>query len=403
MEIVKVLLATGQDELRSAVANSLVNVEYIALTGEAASLEEAVRQAESYVPDVVLIDASVSGDGYKLAEIISGSSPETALVILDSDLQEETMRKAIFSGASDVLIYPFSPAKLIDSIYRSYQSLKKMRQIQNRHFSKQRQKFDMGKLAVVFSTKGGVGKTFLSTNLAVSLLRETGARVVLVDLDLDFGNASLALDIVPRFTISDVVNEIVNLDRELLESFLIRHPSGIALLAANVQPRMNEFISGEHVDLILKLLQSAYDYVIVDMPSRFSSTLDPAFQRSDLLLLITTPEVSTIRNLKACINTLGSLNYSAGKIKLILNKAGLSADIRVKDVEATLGHRLYGLLPVDFKLVTDSLNKGVPVVRLHPRSRTSRGIQALAKKMAGNTPAGSKSARRFRNPKERWA
>lgn len=388
MDKVRLILITGQDELRTAVTDTLVNVEYTDLVGTPASEAEALELAESADPDVVLVDALVEGDGYKLAESIAGRCPETALVVLESELKEESMRKAIFSGAQDVLIYPFTAAKLIDSIYRSYRNLKKAQELRSSSVSRQRKKFQQGQLDVIFSTKGGVGKTFLATNLAVSLARENGARVVLVDLDLDFGNASLALDIAPRYTISDVVNEIVNLDRDLMESFLIPHPSGIALLAANVQPRMNEFINAEHVEMILKLLQSSFDFVVVDMPSRFSSTLDPVFQLSQHLMLVTTPEVSTIRNLKACLDALTSLNYSTGKTRLVLNKAGLSADIRANDVETTLGHSLYGLLPLDFKLVTNSMNRGVPVVQLYPRSKISRGVQNLANKIIQDAPAG---------------
>jgi pilus assembly protein CpaE len=388
MDKVNVFVISGQDELRNAVAGALAHVEYINLAGETASAAEALHLVEANDPDVILIDALIEEDGYKLAESLSGICPETALVILESELKEETMRRAIFSGAKDVLIYPFPPAKLIDSIYRSYQNLKKTQQSRTHDPQRQRKKFQQGQLAVVFSTKGGVGKTFLATNLAFALARENGAKVVLVDLDLDFGNASLALDIAPRYTISNVVNEIANLDRDLIESFLIPHPSGIWILAANVQPRMNEFINANHVETILKLLQSSFDFVVVDMPSRFSSTLDPVFQMSDMLLLVTTPEVSTIRNLKACLNTLDSLNFSTGKTRLILNKEGLSVDIRTKDVETTLGHPLYGSLPLDIKLVTDSMNKGIPIGQLYPRSKITRSVENLADKITKGASAG---------------
>lgn len=388
MDKVKVLLVTRQEALREAVAASLANVEYTSLIGHAGSAAEALQAAESGDPDVVLIDTALEEDGYKLAESLAGLCPEAALVILESELKEETMRRAIFSGAKDVLIYPFSPAKLVDSIYRSYQGMKKAHQARPAGARRQRKKFEQGQLAVVFSTKGGVGKTFLATSLAFALARDNGVKVVLVDLDLDFGNASLALDVTPRYTISDLVNEIANLDRDLLESFLIHHPSGMALLAANVRPRMNDFINADHVRTILKLLQSAYDFVVVDMPSRFSSTLDPVFQLSDLLLLVTTPEISTIRNIKACLNTLETLNYAPSKTKLILNKAGLSAEIRTKDVETTLGHPLYGSLPLDIKLVTDAMNKGIPISQLYPRSRISRSIESLADKIAQGEPSG---------------
>jgi pilus assembly protein CpaE len=247
-----------------------------------------------------------------------------------------------------------------------------------------RKKNQQGKIITVFSTKGGVGKTFISTNLAVSLAQHTKEKVVLVDLDLDFGNVALALNLVPRYTIADVINEIRNLDQELMEGYLVPHRSGIKVLAANAQPQTTDFVNAEHIEFMIKVLQSTFDYLVIDMPARFHEPVDPVFQLTDLLLLVTTQEVSTIRNIKASLAALNSWSYPQHKIKLVLNKAESHSDIKIKDVETTLDRSLFGMVPAEYKPVSSSLNKGIPAVLLYPRAKVSRGIQKLTHGILGN-------------------
>ncbi|MDO9533915.1 MAG: AAA family ATPase [Bacillota bacterium] len=384
MERIKVFVVEDDPEKRSSIVDTLSNVEYIYVEGEASSSEEALEMVDQVNPNVMLIGAYVPGDGYKLAEKISSEYSWISIIIVEEELKEETMRKAIFVGAKDVLIYPFTPSKLVDSIYQSFQMEKKKQVVQKDKTSVIRQKSQQGKVITVFSTKGGVGKTFISTNLAVSLAQLKGEKVVLVDLDLDFGNVALSLNIIPRYTIIDVINDIRNLDQDLMKGYLVSHQSGIKVLAANVQPQKADFINAEHIEVIIKVLQSAFDYVVIDMPTRFYDPVVPAFQEADLLMLVTTPEVAAIRNIKACMVSLNGLNYPRQKIRLLLNKAEPRGDIKTKDVETTLDQTISGILPAEHKLVTSSLNKGVPVVLLYPRSKISRSFQNLVRRVVEN-------------------
>ncbi|MGI5927753.1 MAG: response regulator, partial [Thermacetogeniaceae bacterium] len=197
MERIKVFVVEDNQEKLASIVDSLSNVEYIVVEGEAGSAEEALETVEQVNPNVMLIGAYIPGDGYTLAERISASFPWISIIMVEEELREETMRKAIFAGAKDVLIFPFTPSKLVDSIYRSFQIEKKKQDLQRDKTPALRKKSRQGQIIPVFSTKGGVGKTFVSINLAVSLAQHTKEKVVLIDLDLDFGNAALALNIIP--------------------------------------------------------------------------------------------------------------------------------------------------------------------------------------------------------------
>ena len=384
MDKIKVMVLENDSSRKMELENILSNIEYILFSQDAETHDDVMRILDIDDVDIILISNSFLGDGYKLAEEITTEHSNKSVIILEDEIKEETMHKAIFSGAKDVVIRPIGPTKLMDSIYKAYELNKKRTEVHRDTSVRVKRKSELGQVITVFSTKGGVGKTFVSINLAVTLSRETKKRVVIVDLDLDFGSASLALNLQPKYTISDVVNDIRNIDPDLMESYLLTHISGVKILPANLEPQMNEFINAEHIQIILRNLQNSYDYIVVDMPGRFYDPINPAFVFADKLLMITTPEVSTVRNIKASLLTLNDLNYPKSKIKL-LNKADSRGEIKAHDVEKTLSQNIYSTIEADYKGVISSLNQGIPYVTKNPRSSISKGFKALAKKVTDNT------------------
>lgn len=381
MENIKVLIVKVLQKERTYIIDTLSNVEYIKIVGEADSIEETFKKLDEKHADVILIGAEVSGDGYKVAEKVNIEYPEVAVIIIEENFAEDTIHKALFAGAKDVLVYPFTPTKLVDTIYRSHELLKKKSVIHRENALKVKKQSSLGKVITIFSTKGGVGKTFIATNLAIALKKETGKRTVLVDLDLDFGNAALALNIMPKFTLSDVVDDIKNIDQDLIESYLLLHESGINILPANAKPQITEFINAEHIQVILRALQKIFDYIIIDMPARFYEPVNPAFVIADNLFIVTTPEVTSIRNIKSALNTLKDLNYPKSKIRIILNRADSRGLIKAKDVETTLNQDIYGSINFDYKTAITSLNEGIPVVEKNIKNGMGKEFMNLAKKI----------------------
>ena len=391
MDKIKVLLIEKSSDDRDLAVDTLSKVDYINFVGEATTTEEANYYINEKYPNVILLGTNLDFDRYEFTEYLAKEYPEMAVILVENQLLEDTMYRAIFVGAKDVIISPFTSSKLVDSIYRSYELVKDKEIVHRETAPSRRKRTTKGNVVTVFSTKGGVGKTFLSTNLAIALANGKDKRVCLVDLDLDFGNSVLALNLVPRFTIADIVDDIRNIDHDIIESYLIPHESGIKVLPANTKPQINEYITADHIEIILKALQGAFDYVVVDMPARFYEPVNPAFQFADVLLMVTTPEISTLRNIKASILTLHDLNFPKSKIKVVLNRADSSSQITNKDVESTLGQSLYGVVDADYKLAVLSLNSGAPVVISKPRSAVSKGINTLAKKISSEFQGNGRS------------
>jgi pilus assembly protein CpaE len=206
---------------------------------------------------------------------------------------------------------------------------------------------------------------------------------------------ALMMNVTPRRPVSELVNEIRDLDIDLLETFLAPHESGVKVLPSSFNPEFAEYVSGEHVEKILSLLQQNYDYVLVDSPSFFHGPIITAMDNSDLVLIVGTPDLATIYNLKSCTMVMESLNYSKSKLKLVLNKANRQYGVRPRDVESTLNLSIFCEAPADDKLALTAVNKGIPFAQSNPEARLSRAVQELAKQLindAGGVGADERAA-----------
>ncbi|WP_319466505.1 AAA family ATPase [uncultured Trichococcus sp.] len=386
MNKMKLLLLADTESDRQNIMGILKNIDYVNVIGDYTDEEAAWDSLERSSAEIMLLGAGVNGEGYSFAERLSAIHPELGIIMLENELLEETMHNALFSGAKDVLVKPLEPEKVAGAIYRIHQLSERKAALQNNSIHKKARKRDLGQVYTVFSTKGGVGKTFVSINLAASLAKKTDARVVLLDLDLDFGNAALALNLYPKFTISDVVDDIRNIDSDLIESYLMPHESGIKVLPANLQQQMNDYMNAEHIRIILESLRESFDYIVVDMPARFVDKVMPALALADTLLVVTTPEISSVRNVKALLATLMDLNFPQSKVKIILNKEQIRGDIKQKDIEVTLNKKVDAAIGFDYQKVLSSLNRGIPLVSEYPKNVVSKNIEKLCLRIVQDEP-----------------
>ncbi len=376
----KLLLLADSETERLEITEMLKNIDYIHLAGDSIDENKTWESLERATVDILLMGSSFNGSRYAFAEKVSNQFPHTSIIMVETELLEETMHNALFAGAKDVLVKPIDPEKLMNAIYRIHQLQERNVVTKSETPQKKIRKRELGQVYTVFSTKGGVGKTFVSINLAASLAKNPEKRVVLVDLDLDFGNAALALNLYPKFTITDVIDDIRHMDSDLIESYLIPHESGIKVLPANLQPNMNDFINAEHIHVILEALRESFDYIIVDMPGRFVETIMPALALADQLLVITTPELSAVRNIKVLLVTLKDLNFPQSKIRIVLNKEDLRGEIKKNDVETTLNKKVDASIGLDYHRVLSSLNRGVPLVYEYPKNTLSKNFEKMCSK-----------------------
>lgn len=247
-----------------------------------------------------------------------------------------------------------------------------------------------GRLITVFSAKGGVGKTTVSTNLAAALADGGRKNVCIVDLDLAFGDVSIVMQLFPVHTIADAVGIDRKLDPAAVESLLTDHSPGLKALAAPVQPEAKDRINGEMVGQILRVLKDQYDFVVVDTPPAFDEVVLQSFDESDLLLLVGTLDVPALKSLKITSETLGLLNHPRDKWRLVLNRADMKVGLTPAEVEKTLDLPIHCAIPQSND-VPASINQGRPIVLDSPRHAVSQAIRKLAESCASGVDVRSTS------------
>ena len=248
-----------------------------------------------------------------------------------------------------------------------------------------------GTLVTVFSAKGGVGKTTVSTNLAASLAEGGKRNVCIVDLDLAAGDVSIVMQLFPMHTIADAVGIDRSLDPSAVESLLTEHSPGLKVLAAPVQPEAKDRISSDMVGQILRILKERFDVVVVDTPPAFDEVVLQAFDESDLVLLLGTLDVPALKSLKITTEMLSLLNHPRDNWRLILNRADMKVGLTPAEFEKTVGLPIAAAIPQSND-VPASINSGRPLVIASPRHAVSAAIRKLAKECLDAAPAKDSAA-----------
>jgi pilus assembly protein CpaE len=242
-----------------------------------------------------------------------------------------------------------------------------------------------GTLITVFSAKGGVGKTTISTNLAAALADGGKRSVCIVDLDLALGDVSIVMQLFPVHTIADAVGMEDSLDPQALEGLLTQHSPGLRVLVAPVQPDAKDRIKGELIGRVLRILKERFDVVVVDTPPAFDDVVLQAFDESDLLLLVANLDVPALKSLKITAETLGLLNHPRDRWRLILNRADMKVGLSPAEVEKTLDLKITSSIPQSNDVPT-SINHGKPIVLDDPKHAVSQAIKRLALDCLADAP-----------------
>jgi pilus assembly protein CpaE len=383
MSKIRLLIVDDIPETRENIKRLLYFEKDMEVIGEAGNGEDAVKLAEKLKPDVILMDINMPIiDGITATEMIYLRVPTTNIIIMSVQGEQEYLKKAMIAGAREYLIKPFSSDELSETVRRVVQ-LEKRRQAHVITEQALTPELKEPQVISVFSTKGGVGKTTVATNLAVALAVETKRKVALIDLDLQFGDIAVMLNVVPRRTITDLIQEVGQLDGELLESYLVNHPSGIKVLPAPTRPEYAELITGSHIEKVINVLKQSYDYIVIDTSAVFNETNLTALDLSSQILVLLSLDLPTIKNVKLSLEVLESLHHK-GKVKLVLNRSSNEFGIKHQDVERSINFLIAAHVPSDGKIVVSSVNKGNPFVVANPTAKISQSIKELANMVVYN-------------------
>lgn len=319
-------------------------------------------------PNVKMETARVVAEHFRIVR------PTLGVILVRSRLDVTTMGEALRSGIREV-VSADDAAALVTASKRSL-AISQQLESASRTLASTHTR---GKVLIVFSAKGGCGKTTLSVNLAHALARNTDSRVALLDFDLQFGDVAVALQIEPKKTISDAISMQTNIDELGIKSLMVNQEKNLDILLAPTNPTDVEFISTELIDNLIESLRNSYDYIVVDTPPAFTDVILRVFDQADRCFLLTTLDMPAIKNLKLVISTLEALNINKTKLEFILNRSDLKAGLSLRELEEMVGEKFSVLIPSNNE-VSASTNRGVPIVVESPRHLVSREIIDLAKR-----------------------
>jgi pilus assembly protein CpaE len=373
---IKVLLAHDGGFPGGWIAGRLPAGDGIALAGVVAGLAPTPREVQETDADVLLIAAGEQReDALALVRSWTGSHPERPVVVLCTGSANGFVERAFSAGADDLVIIgpdaDISPEKQQQLAF----ALHKARARRSSH-ANGNGNGDRGELICVLGPKGGNGKTLTSCNLAVALA-EMHKRVVVVDLDLQFGDVALALGLAPQRTLADLAVSAGALDAEKLDYHLATHPTGLRVLMAPTRPDQAGVIGTELLSEVYALLRSTYDFVIVDTPPAFSPEVIASIDASSQVCMVGTLDALSLKNTKLGLETLELMGYDTERVRIVLNRADPNVGITQSDVLSILG-RQPDVLVASHRDVTCSVNEAAPIVLSRKRSPAAKAFQTLA-------------------------
>ncbi len=361
------LFATGSCEGLADILSALQAHEDLELVGSQEAVAEAAAVLSGGHLDIVLhATAGAESPAGDLAAIREYT--RAPIIMLCSAESSGLLEEALEAGVADLLPLPQLMENIVFSIRKAC------------HAGRRNQTADgsrRGRVITVFSPKGGIGKTSVAVNLASCLAKYQGKRTLLVDLDLQFGDAAIMLGIEPEKTIYDLVVAPGELDHEKLAGYTTAHPCGLDILPAPMRPEDAELVTEGKLSRLLEVARSSYDMIVVDTSPFFHGPMLATLDRTDELLLLCGMDVPTIKNVRLSLQTLELLSFPQERIRVLLNRANTNVGIKHAEVERALETKIRWDLPSD-RAVPLSVNRGKPGVLADPGADFSRAIKDVA-------------------------
>ena len=357
------------DALTEQVTAAIEALPEIATSIATSSLAGGAQRMRECRPDAVLV--IVDDDVERALAAIAAMSqetPSTPILALSRDARPQSCIRALRVGAAELLALPL----VAEDLARALGTLAEVRRLARADAD------GGGEIWTVAAPKEGVGATTLVANLGIEL-RRAGRDVVLVDFDLRNGELALVLNLTPPYSLGDVAASGDRLDPIFLQGALVRHDSGLYLLAAPPQGEPDITMSADDVAAVLALLRATHDYVIVDAPPTTSDLLRAALTRADRIILPTELTVPCLRAAWRTIELLSTLDCHPRHFDVIASKhCARTLDISLAEARSTLKVPLTATLPRDDETAYGALNKGIALADVNAHSPLRKAIVALA-------------------------
>ncbi|PWI59087.1 AAA family ATPase [Sulfoacidibacillus thermotolerans] len=354
-------------QLQPQLVTAVKQIPHAVFIGSSVHLRQALEECAVEHPDVLLVDDHLLVEDIQLVDQITSIS--YPIVFFASSLDTEAISRALIIHAQDFLDMDNWTVELSATLSRAAVSI-------------QRDPTKEGRVFVVFSSKGGVGKTTLSVNLAIALAKKYRQPVAILDLDVQFGDAAFLVGDTPEMTLYDVIKETTTVNEATISHALKEVTEQVYLLAAPNNPEEAEDITADHVVQILRWLRKRHAFVVVDTTPGYTDINLAAFDFSDAILTICTPDVMTLRTVVQALQVFyNGFHYTKEKIRIVLNRSGSKTGVETSDITRVLQTPISFQLPSDGSYPVEAANEGKPLLLKFPESVLSRSIQYMANEL----------------------
>ncbi|MBI2764677.1 MAG: response regulator [Chloroflexi bacterium] len=396
-EALKVLIVDEDPDGRVAARKALQRGG-LAIAGETGFGTQAVSLAVAARPDVILLSVEEPVmRSLETAEVIANALPDTPIIMISSTTDAESVRRGMVFGARDYLLKPLQAAPLRAAILRS---LEQEERRQMRRAGQLTGETGFGTVITVTGAKGGIGKSVACVNLAVALRLETGKSVAVIDADTQFGDIATLLDLTPVTTVADVLRDPAKFDRATAAGYMTRHSTGVDVLATPRDDDPWSTCTPETWRQLVDVLAQLYEFVLVDTAGSFDQFARGCIERASLTLLVTTGEVSSLRDTGWGIKRLAAWGIDMDRVRLVFNRGARASGVGKQEIEKALAVPVFWELPDD-KAVPQSVQVGQPVAMDPRNAALGKNVRALARLIAGTKkslvaqPSTPSSWRRF--------
>ena len=388
-EKIRVLIVDDITDTRESIRRMLQFDPLIEVIGTARTGKEAVDMSVQTRPDVVIMDINMPDmDGITATEQIRRKVPFTQVVILSVQNDPNYMRRAMLAGARDFLAKPPMIDELTSAIRRAGAVAADERGKAGIVLGPSGQTgpvipfiqagSNFGKVVTVYSPKGGSGKTTIAVNLAIALQKDD-TTVALVDGNLQYGDIAVFLNEQGKNTIMDLAPRVDELDPDIIHEVLVTHTStGINVLLSPPKPEHYDNVSGEQFSKLIQYLQKIYSWVIIDTTSYLTDIVQTALDLSDAIVLVTTQDIPSIKSCNLFLNLMDKSGIARSRILFVMNRYNKQLNIAPKNVGESLRQPILQVIAEDDRIVSLSINKGVPFMVDNGGSTPGKSILALA-------------------------
>jgi pilus assembly protein CpaE len=328
--------------------------------------------------DVVIVDLDHDIEqAIRVIEDICSRHPGTTVMAYSSTNDSTLMRRSMQAGAREFLIEPFLPETVADAFVRT----------SSRRAGREKSE---GKMLVFVPSKGGVGVTTIATNFALALTKESGAKVVVVDMDFQLGEIALGLGMTASFSIVDALVNASRLDRDFLATLLLRHSTGLAILSSPERYNFFQFAVDEGADKLFRILRQEFDYVVVDTGTCHGILQEKLFLEADKLYLVTEMTFPSLRNAHRLISFLSARDGSRA-LELVLNRSNARhGEIDENSATKALGRPINWRVPNAWAAARAAQDSGVPLAMAD--SPVTRSLVQMARAACGKPLTAEKKA-----------